>query len=63
MCEDFKERTMTAIWIYLAFSLGVMLGFCLFAVLTIAKEEQRGTSAALSRWYRNANRPAARHKA
>ena len=54
---------MTAIWVYLAFSLGVMLGFCLCAALTIAKKEQRGTRAPLSHWYRNTNRPAASHGA
>jgi hypothetical protein len=38
---------MTVLWIYLAFSGGVIMGWCLFAALTIAKEEQRRHEAAV----------------
>jgi hypothetical protein len=38
---------MTVLWIYLAFSVGVIMGCCLFAALAMAKEEQGRHEAAL----------------
>jgi hypothetical protein len=35
-----KERTMTAVWIWLAFSVGTILGYFLCAAMSVSREEQ-----------------------